>query len=504
MSGNLPQRFGSYMLLKRLGAGGGGDVHLAKSLDRQTGPSTVVVKRLHENLVERSEFVSRFRHEAELAAAIDDPHVAKVYDAGELDGVLYIVMEYIPGWPLSRVLRDLSQAQTLPPLSAALALGESALLGLGALHDAKKDGQKLGIIHRDIAPKNIMLRADGEACLIDLGIGKSRLQDWKTRTGFVMGSPGYMAPEHATAKAIDHRADLYAMAIVIWELLTLSTFVPGTTAAAKMMAVARGNYVAPSTVRADISPALDAVFAKALAREPEARFASAAELIAALRAALPDRKISAEWFAEKMPGEELEREETEVRALVTADVTLPLPLAGESAASRGEIPSRMPYALAGGALALAAAGLFFVYTRPDVEPTTKAVLPPPVEVSPRVQVVAREKVIPAVVAVEAKVPEHLPEETKAAAEDPVPRIRSKKSTSAVAEKPQRESTPKLQRSPKERLLELKARARRLRTEASGSARAGIEDVITALMLIDENAGHDRLDELQEKLDDLSR
>jgi serine/threonine-protein kinase len=497
----LPQRFGGYMLLKRLGSGGGGDVHLARNLEREHGPATVVVKRLHENLVERSEFVARFRHEAELAGAVDDPHVAKVYDAGEIDGVLFIALEYIPGWPLSRVLRELSDSDTPPPISAAIDFAQTALRGLGALHSATKDGVKLGIIHRDIAPKNIMVRANGSACLIDLGIGKSRLQDWKTRTGFVMGSPGYMAPEHVTAKAIDHRSDLYAMSIVLWETLTLSTFVPGNTPQVKMMAVARGHYRAPSTVRADIPPALDAVFAKALARDREERYQNAEELLDALHSAVPDRSTSAEWFAEKMPGEELEREETEIRALYTDETPIlnPQPAQVTIVEAPPPLPPRrtlMPQLALGALLVAAGLGMVYALERDREHTAVEVVTPAVLEVhAPQVKVVARE--------VEQAKPIQKPVEQTLPADEPVPKIKTKKAALSP-EKPQERPVPKIEVPAKDRIQALKARARKLRSTAAENERAQIEDVITALMLIDESASKERLDELDAKLRSLER
>lgn len=286
----LPARFGGYVLLESLGSGAMGDVHLARPLDSSRGlPSPLVIKRLHGSLTERGDFVRRFRHEAEIATSVDDPHVAKVYDVGAVGPTLYIAMEHVSGWPLSKVLASTRDAKREISLASAANIVTGALAGLSALHTATDPtGAALGIVHRDISPKNLMMGADGRTRLIDLGLGKSRRQDWKTQTGVVMGSPGYMAPEQVTAESVDHRADLYAIGIVFFELLTSKPYVPRGTIPMMLAASVAPRLVAPSSIRAEVPPGLDAVVLRSLAHDPDERFQSASEMADAIRREVPE------------------------------------------------------------------------------------------------------------------------------------------------------------------------------------------------------------------------
>jgi serine/threonine-protein kinase len=322
MSG-LPAPFGPYVLLKALGTGGGGDVFLARPRDRRRGlPEVVVIKRLHGRLAEEGDFVRRFRHEAEIAVSVSSPHLVKCYDAGMVGEVLYIAMEYVAGWPLSRMLKELRNAKHRASLHSVGDIIGGALQGLEALHSARhqRSGVELGIVHRDIAPKNIMVGEDGITRLIDLGIGKSSMQDWKTGTGVIMGSPGYMAPEQVAGEKIDQRVDLYAMGIVLWELLTLKNYFDRTTFAGLLRAQHKPNYTPPSKYAADLPPAMDELCARALSPVRDHRFATAAEFLAALRLIIPERDEQqplATVVGEMLIGE-LGQSKTEVFRLLAA------------------------------------------------------------------------------------------------------------------------------------------------------------------------------------------
>jgi serine/threonine protein kinase len=285
-----PREYGPYLLLKNLGTGGTGDVFLARPQDEGAGvPSPVVIKRLHGALHAQGDFVKRFQHEAELAVAIESPHLARVYDVGRVGESFYIAMQYLSGWPLARVIQDLKATGHRPSLDSLVDIMVGALSGLEALHGARapRTGKALGIVHRDVAPKNIMVGEDGRTRLIDLGLGKSTLQDWKTGTGVVMGSPGYMAPEQVQGLGVDARTDTYAAGIVLWELLTLERYIKRGPVPLMLRAQVQPEYRPPSAVRGDVPAALDAVCRRALAVRPEARYPSAAAFREALLAAVP-------------------------------------------------------------------------------------------------------------------------------------------------------------------------------------------------------------------------
>lgn len=295
---DLPRQFGPYLLTKLIGRGGGGEVYLATRVDPQSGvEQKLVVKRPLPEMMENEEFVLRFRHEAELARRIDSPYVAGVLDVGTVGSVHYFAQELIAGVPLSQTLVEMREAQRRGTVTWMVDLISGALLGLHALHTAKDDsGVPLGIVHRDIAPKNIMIADNRVARLIDLGIGRSNMRDWETRTGLIMGSPGYMAPEQVLGRAVDHRADLYAIGVVLWELATASRYIERAPLQQMLRMMAAPKYRSILELRSDLPPELDAILRRAVSVAPGDRFQSAMEMLSALEALLPstrNRKLAA-------------------------------------------------------------------------------------------------------------------------------------------------------------------------------------------------------------------
>jgi serine/threonine-protein kinase len=280
-----PVPFGPYELLERLGEGAQGDVHLAR---RGSDPTPLVIKRLAPRLADNERSVRRFRHEATVATAVDSPNVVRVFDVGRIDDRLYIAMEHIPGWPLSKVITTLRKGNDRAALDAIAEIVTGALEGLSALHLAVGDGgSDLRVVHRDVAPKNLMLSESGVTKVIDLGIGKSSQQDWLTATGVTMGTPGYMSPEQTRGARVDARTDVYAMGVVLFELLTLERYLPGRDIPLLLAATLKGAYRPPSSIRADVPPELDAIVERAVAIDPERRFGTAREMAGAIRSIVP-------------------------------------------------------------------------------------------------------------------------------------------------------------------------------------------------------------------------
>lgn len=291
----LPRAFGPYELLEPLGSGGMGEVFLARPRVRGGLPPLVVIKRIHGEVSATARGVQRFQHEAKIARLIDSPYVARVYDAGSVGEDLYIAMEHIVGWPLTRIQEALGERGEAMPVSAAIQLIHGVALGLQAIHEAKGEGgQDLQAVHRDIAPKNLMLGEDGRPRVIDLGIGKSRLQDWKTKTGALLGSPGYMAPEQVVAGATDQRTDLYALGIVAWELVAGQPLIPLGSVPAMLHAAIDPEARPLSELRADVPPALEALVDRLLSLSPAARPPTARAVVGALEELLaPDEGAAA-------------------------------------------------------------------------------------------------------------------------------------------------------------------------------------------------------------------
>lgn len=326
----LPQAFGGYVLLKMLGSGVSGDVFLAKPKEPRAGiPSPVVIKRLHPELSEDRAFAMRFKQEAQIAIAVDSAHVAKVYDVGKVGPTYYMAIEYIAGWTLSRVISDLREAGAFASISSVRDTIGDALEGLGALHRATdpQTGAKLDVVHRDLAPKNIILGEDSVTRLIDLGIGKSNYQDWRTGTGVVVGSPGYMSPEQARGGEVDQRSDIYGMGLVMWELLTSRSFIDRGPIPVMLRQQAEPQYRPPSSVRPELSKAIDDVVRTALARDPAERYQTAAEMQAALYSVLGARsaRLNSSTIVGALLWGELGSAKTEITELLASAVFEELP-----------------------------------------------------------------------------------------------------------------------------------------------------------------------------------
>ena len=258
---------GRYRVSARLGSGGMADVYLAEDmlLGRQ-----VAVKLLHHRFAEDQEFVERFRREASSAAGLSHPNVVAVFDRGEWDGTYYIAMEYLPGRSLKSVVREHG---ALDP-NDAIDIVIQILLATRFAH-------RRGIIHRDIKPHNVILDEEGRAKVTDFGIARAGASDM-TLTGSIMGTAQYLSPEQAQGHAVTESSDLYAVGVVLYELLTGSVPFEGESAVTIALKQVSDEPVAPSVRNPEVSPALDGVVMRALAKEPAARFQSADEFIAAL------------------------------------------------------------------------------------------------------------------------------------------------------------------------------------------------------------------------------
>jgi beta-lactam-binding protein with PASTA domain/predicted nucleic acid-binding protein len=258
---------GRYEVLSRIGAGGMAEVYLARDqlLGRQ-----VAVKLLHHRFAEDQEFVERFRREASSAAGLSHPNVVAIFDRGEWDGTYYIAMEYLPGRSLKTVVRERG------PLAPAAAIDVviQVLRAAGFAH-------RRGVIHRDLKPHNVILDEEGRAKVTDFGIARAGASDM-TLTGSIMGTAQYLSPEQAQGHAVSAASDVYAVGIVLYELLTGAVPFDGETAvtiALKQVSVAPAS---PSVLAPAVPAALDAVVLRALAKDPAQRFADADEFIAAL------------------------------------------------------------------------------------------------------------------------------------------------------------------------------------------------------------------------------
>ena len=276
---------GRYVIHEEIAAGGMATVHLGRVLGAAGFVRTVAIKRLHPQYAKDPEFVEMLTDEARLAARIHHPNVVTTLDVAASNGELFVVMEYVHGEPLSRLLRAAvrSDRRIPPPIVATIMAG--ALHGLHAAHEAKDErGAPLDLVHRDVSPQNILVGADGVARVLDFGIAKAAGRSSVTRDGQVKGKFAYMPPEQLHGERVDRRADIYAAGVVLWEALVGERLFMGSDDAVDLQKVLDADVERPSTRVPALAPGFDAVTMRALGREPGDRYATAKEMAVALEA----------------------------------------------------------------------------------------------------------------------------------------------------------------------------------------------------------------------------
>jgi eukaryotic-like serine/threonine-protein kinase len=277
------RRIGRYGIFGEIASGGMATVYFGRLIGAVGFSRSVAIKQLHPQYARSPEFVAQFLDEAQLTARIRHPNVVQVLDVVARDGELFVIMEYVEGEPLSRLMRA---AAGVIPIPIASSIVIQALLGLHAAHDAKGDnGLPLDIVHRDVSPQNILVGVDGSSHILDFGVAKASSRVHTTENGQIKGKLTYMAPEQLQNRELDRRVDLFAMGVVLWELLAGRRLFARSDPGATVAAVLGGEVQPPSQLRPEITPALEAVVMKALAPDPAARFDSAREMALALEQA---------------------------------------------------------------------------------------------------------------------------------------------------------------------------------------------------------------------------
>lgn len=300
--GNL----GRYALYGEIAAGGMATVHLARLLSHGFA-RTVAIKRLHPHLAKDPEFVGMFLEEARLAARVRHPNVVSTLDVVSDDNELFLVMEYVAGESLSRLVRKTRDEGRLVPARYIVGIVCAALEGLHAAHEAKSEkGHALGIVHRDISPQNIHVGIDGVARVLDFGIAKATNRVQETRTDQIKGKVAYMSPEQLAKGPIDRRADVYSASVLLWEALTGQRLFQGDDVPSLVYAIINDHVRPPSEIIPTLSAELDRIVMKGLERDADKRWSSAREMAEALERVYrpaPPREIGA--WVEQAAGEAL-------------------------------------------------------------------------------------------------------------------------------------------------------------------------------------------------------
>jgi serine/threonine protein kinase len=287
-------RFGKYNLIGKLGQGGMAEVFLAYVSGPAGFRKLTVIKRLHDHLLDEPGFIGMFLDEARLAARLNHPNVVQTYEVGEVDGQIFLAMEYLDGQPLDRVRkRSATQNVTPPPLIAARIVSE-ALDGLSYAHQLTDyDGTPLNVIHRDISPHNVFVTYEGMVKILDFGIAKTSYHVSETQAGTVKGKLAYIAPEQGRGHPIDQRVDLWSMGVVLWETLANRRLFKGPNDRATLAAALLGPIPDLREAADDIPEPLIRICRKALFRDPSRRYQTALEMKGDIEAYLnEDRTIN--------------------------------------------------------------------------------------------------------------------------------------------------------------------------------------------------------------------
>ena len=245
---SLPRAFGRYVLFDHIGRGGMADIFLARARTGLGGARLVVLKQVLPHLSADARFGEMLVSEAKLAAQLNHANVVQVIDLGREDERLFIAMEYVEGFDLNQLLKNLSRARIPLPAEFAILIVRELLRGLDYAHRARNaEGERLGLVHRDVSPSNVLVSFEGEVKICDFGIARAlrlpRAEGEPAQGGQVVGKAAYMSPEHARGEEIDARADVFAAGILLWELCAGRRLYRGTEE--EMLAQAKAGQVPP-------------------------------------------------------------------------------------------------------------------------------------------------------------------------------------------------------------------------------------------------------------------
>ncbi|MDF1561457.1 MAG: serine/threonine-protein kinase [Deltaproteobacteria bacterium] len=286
-----PSRLGPYRLLRPLGAGGMGEVHLAERIGAAGVAKKVVVKRIKGLRASDALARERFVNEARIAMRLDHPNVVQVFDFGQEEaenGELYLVMEWIDGPSLFELWRAARQQGERIPFGISVFVVRGLLAGLHFAHEQLDEaGRRLGIVHRDVSPQNVLLDRSGQVKLTDFGIARARDVVSRTRPGMVRGKLVYFSPEQLSHGAVDRRTDVFAAGAVLYQLLTGSLPVKGEPETVRRL-ILEGGWAPASMVEPELPAELQAILERAMARDPAERFPTAEAFGAALEGWLGD------------------------------------------------------------------------------------------------------------------------------------------------------------------------------------------------------------------------
>ncbi|MCA9643726.1 MAG: serine/threonine protein kinase [Polyangiaceae bacterium] len=315
------QRIDRYDLVAEIASGGMATVYLARLAGVGGFQRFVAIKRLHPHLAKEKEFVEMFLDEARLAAGIHHPNVVPILEVGASERGYYLVMEYIEGDTLARLLARAATTAGKIPADIAIRILLDMLQGLHAAHELKDEkGQATELVHRDVSPQNILVGMDGVSRITDFGVARAASRLSATRVGQLKGKIAYMAPEQAAGDTrVDRRADIFSAGIVLWEVLASRRLFKAENEAATLSRVVSEPIPNLHDLAPDVHPQISLVCMKALERDPDKRFSTCAQFADVLeRAAAAVGKIAAPRevaaYVQEVIGTEISQQRDAVRA----------------------------------------------------------------------------------------------------------------------------------------------------------------------------------------------
>jgi serine/threonine protein kinase len=268
-------------LREKIAQGGMAELYMADYVRQDGFKRAMAVKRVLPHLAENQDFINMFIREARLAALLQHPNIVQIFDFGQIQKAYFIAMEYIDGMNLGQIMARL---QTGLPINMAIFVAIKIALGLDYSHKRRDDesGQPLGIVHRDISPQNILVSYQGEVKISDFGISKANTEPSLTQAGVIKGKLSYLSPEQALGQVVDHQSDIYALGLVLYEILSATRVYQFDSDIEAIRTIPEMEITPVNQIRADIPEELSHIIMKCLSKDKTIRFADARALHDAL------------------------------------------------------------------------------------------------------------------------------------------------------------------------------------------------------------------------------
>jgi len=293
---NLPKRFGKYTLLRRIAVGGMAEIYLALQKSVAGFEKLIVVKRVLRKLAADPNFVTMLLDEARIAATLNHPNIAQIYDVGKAEGDYYIAMEHVHGEDLRSIVRQMKKKQERAfPLEHTLAIILGMCKGLSYAHERTDlQGEPLHIVHRDVSPQNVLVTFSGDVKLVDFGIAKAtttKEDESKSKTQ-LKGKVPYMSPEQAQALELDARSDIFSLGVMLFELCTGRRLFRGPSEFETLKLIVESEYPKPRSINPRLHPRLEEIILRALEKDRDARYQTAREFQADLESFIRDEQLA--------------------------------------------------------------------------------------------------------------------------------------------------------------------------------------------------------------------